>query len=233
MLLMAVMVISAGAVTLKYKFDYHWGFINKTTAQGTVTLDDDGETFTATLNGHTIPWGGREYTVSDTLRMISSRGADGRDEFHETYRAGWYSKPLISAIQDDSYKPHNPASYKTISGHGTLSASPQTMEAISISVDMLAMYRIFHSIDFSSLTSGQTVTIPITMPDGTTSHSYVTYKGATSYEGTPSYEVEVLTTYRGNKSNYPVTCQISRDSCVILLMQASIAIGDIRMIIED
>lgn len=233
MLLMAVMVISAGAVTLKYKFDYHWGFINKMAAQGTVTLDDDGETFTATLNGHTIPWGGREYTVSDTLRMISSRGADGRDEFHETYRAGWYSKPFIAAIQDGSYKPFSPSNYKTISGLGSLSVSPQTMEAVSISVDMLAMYRIFHSIDFSSLTSGQTVTIPVKMPDGTTSHSYVTYKGAASYEGTPSYEVEVLTTYRGSKSNYPVTCQISRDSCVILLMQASIAIGDIRMIIED
>ncbi len=233
MMLMAAIAICAGAATLKYKFDYHWGFINKTAAHGTVTLDDDGDTFTATLNGHTIPWGGREYTVSDTLRMTATRGADGRDVFRETYRAGWYSKPLIAAIQDGSYKPLSPSNYKTISGHGTLSASPQTMEAISISVDMLAMYRIFHSIDFSSLTSGQTVTIPITMPDGSTSYSYVTYKGAASYEGTPSYEVEVLTTYRGSKSNYPVTCQISRDSCVILLMQASIAIGDIRMIIED
>ena len=45
---------------IKYKVNYHWGLINTTAAYGTVRLDATGNSLTASLNGHSITWGGRQ-----------------------------------------------------------------------------------------------------------------------------------------------------------------------------
>lgn len=200
-------------VAIKYKVNYHWGLINTTAANGTVRLEATGNSLTASLDGHSISWGGRQYTVSDTLKVITMPGRGPLYARQNVlYRAGRYSKPLVSLLSSPAYNPGDPANYRTISGQGTLSASPKTMEAVGISCDMLGIFYLFRYMDFTALQPGQTLLMSVNMPRTGMQHAMITYLGPDQYQDSPSYKVRFEYTYRGVRSGYPVTCQVERSS---------------------
>ena len=218
---------------IKYKVNYHWGLINTTAAYGTVRLDATGNSLTASLNGHSIAWGGRQYTVSDTLKVITMPGRGPLYARQNVlYRVGRYSKPMVSLLKSHSYNPSDPANYRTISGQGTLSASPKTMEAVGISCDMLGIFYLFRYMDFTALHPGQTLLMSVNMPRTGMQHAMITYLGPDQYRGAPSYKVRFEYTYMGVRSGYPVTCQVERSSRIPLLISASMDIGRMEMIRE-
>lgn len=125
----------------RYKIEYDFMGLKKTAAHADVSIRIDGENFTGTLNGHSIEWGGRYYTVSDTLvaRMFHTNGhLTVREEV--VFKIGWYSKPTAAQAADGMYVFNNPKLYKNTDGMGLLDASEETMEAVSITTDMLAMF---------------------------------------------------------------------------------------------
>lgn len=218
---------------IKYKVNYHWGLINTTAAYGTVRLDATGNSLTASLNGHSISWGGRQYTVSDTLKVITMPGRGALYARQNVlYRAGWYSKPVVSLLDNPSYHPLDLANYRNLNGAGTLSASPKTMEAVGISCDMLGIFYLFRYMDFTALQPGQTLLMSVNMPRTGMQHAMITYLGPDQYQGIPSYKVRFEYTYRGVRSDYPVTCQVERSSRIPLLISASLDIGRMEMIRE-
>ena len=220
-------------VAIKYKVNYHWGLINTTAAYGTVRLEATGNSLTAALDGHSISWGGRQYTVSDTLKVITMPGRGPLYARQNVlYRAGRYSKPLVSLLSSPAYNPGDPANYRTISGQGTLSASPRTMEAVGISCDMLGIFYLFRYMDFTALQPGQTLLMSVNMPRTGMQHAMITYLGPDQYQDSPSYKVRFEYTYRGVRSGYPVTCQVERSSRIPLLISASLDIGRMEMIRE-
>lgn len=220
-------------VAIKYKVNYHWGLINTTAAYGTVRLEATGNSLTASLDGHSISWGGRQYTVSDTLKVITMPGRGPLYARQNVlYRAGRYSKPLVSLLSSPAYNPGDPANYRTISGQGTLSASPKTMEAVGISCDMLGIFYLFRYMDFTALQPGQTLLMSVNMPRTGMQHAMITYLGPDQYQDSPSYKVRFEYTYRGVRSGYPVTCQVERSSRIPLLISASLDIGRMEMIRE-
>jgi hypothetical protein len=220
-------------VAIKYKVKYHWGLINTTAAYGTVRLEATGNSLTASLDGHSISWGGRQYTVSDTLKVITMPGRGPLYARQNVlYRAGRYSKPLVSLLSSPAYNPGDPANYCTISGQGTLSASPRTMEAVGISCDMLGIFYLFRYMDFTALQPGQTLLMSVNMPRTGMQHAMITYLGPDQYQDSPSYKVRFEYTYRGVRSGYPVTCQVERSSRIPLLISASLDIGRMEMIRE-
>lgn len=220
-------------VAIKYKVNYHWGLINTTAAYGTVRLEATGNSLTASLDGHSISWGGRQYTVSDTLKVITMPGRGPLYARQNVlYRAGRYSKPLVSLLSSPAYNPGDPANYRTISGQGTLSASPRTMEAVGISCDMLGIFYLFRYMDFTALQPGQTLLMSVNMPRTGMQHAMITYLGPDQYQDSPSYKVHFEYTYRGVRSGYPVTCQVERSSRIPLLISASLDIGRMEMIRE-
>lgn len=232
----------SGAVTfgperIPYKVVYHFGMIHKVAGHGVVQVSARGNNFSGTLTGSSIPWGGRIYMVNDTLR--ARMVVDGSKKFSRqrvTYSNGWYSKPEVSIWKSGKFNRTAPANYRAIHGRGGLSASPATMEAITISTDMLGMFYTFKEMNFAAMHPGQTFNIPVTVPGQGLQHAVVSYLGPSTYMKhgvkTATYKVRFEYTYKGRRSNYPVTCQVDAATRIPLMLSADLAIGHMEMIYE-
>ena len=221
--------------TLNYKAVYHLGFINKVAGHGVITLAPDGDNTNVTFVGQSIPWGGRVYSVNDTLTVGPQQPLPNDNPTQQIiFRSGYYSKPLEAVLNGGSYNPQDPANYRTISGLGNLSASDDTMEAVAISTDMLGLIPLFQNSDFEKMQTGQQFDIPVTLPGDDVQHVYITYLGTDTYttdwDTHSTYKVEFNYTYKGVKTDYPVTCQIDAQSRIPLLFSASIAIGKVELV---
>ena len=130
---------------LNYNVHYHWGLIDVNIAHGVLTMQTEGNRFVATLDGNSIPWNGRVYCVSDTLVATMTPGA-GLSREHVDYINGWYMKPKVMLYRSGRFDPDLPSNYRSINGQGTLSASGETMEAITITADMRGLFYYFREI---------------------------------------------------------------------------------------
>ncbi len=231
--LMAQAQVSIPPQEIHYDVHYHWGLIDLNIARGVVTMQTDGDTFYATLDGNSIPWEGRIFCVSDTLQatMAPSSGLSAETV---TYENGWYLKPKVMEYRSEGFNAADPANYRNIKGQGLLSASPSTMEAVNVTADMLGMFYYFKQIDFESMEPGSSITIPITVEGGDPQRVVVTYKGHSTYSvggcTYPTYEADFEYSYRGAMSGYPVKAQVSVSDRLPLLLSASLPAGHVEMI---
>lgn len=220
---------------LGYNVHYHWGLINVMIGHGKVTLSSNGNQFFGTLDGNSIPWDGRVFCVSDTLQATMSPGTPVSQET-VTYENGWYMKPKASVYQSGGYNPQNPANYKNIKGQGSLNADGETMEAVTVTADMLGMFYYYHEIDFENMTPGQQITIPITVEGGENQEVVVTYRGKSSYNASgiayPTYSTTFEYSYNGSMSGYPVRAEVSMGERIPVLLSASLPIGHVEMIYD-
>lgn len=218
---------------IAYDVHYHWGLIDVMIAHGVVSVQTDGNQFYGTLDGNSIPWEGRVFCVSDTLNAVMTP-TSGLSHETVTYENGWYRKPSASLYRTGGFDPQDPANYKNIKGQGYLNASGDTMEAITVTADMLGMYYYFHEIDFDSMAPGSSINIPITVDGGYQQNVVVTYHGPSTYSvgGAlyPTYSCQFEYSYHGAMSGYPVQVQVARNSRVPLLLSASLPVGQIEMI---
>ena len=212
---------------IPYEVHYHWGLVNVNIGHGKVTLSSQGNRFNATLDGNTIPWEGRIFCVSDTLNATMTPGAPYSRETVD-YENGWYLKPKVMEYQSEGFAASNPANYKNIAGQGELNADSETMEAVTVTADMLGMFYYFHEIDFGRMTPGQQITLPI---DGGYARSVtVTYNGESSYGDYSTYDVSFQYTYQGAPTGYTVQAQVDQSSRIPVLLSAELAIGHVEMI---
>lgn len=216
---------------IPYNVNYHWGIIDVNIAHGNVKYECDGTHFSGTLDGVSIPWEGYVIVVADTLRTQMLPGDKYSLEKIE-YQSGWYRRPKAKYFRSADYNPSNPENYRTIAGTGEYSASPNTMEAITITSDMVGMYYYAYELDFENLTPNQVVTIPI---QGVYAQEMlVTYLGKGSYEIDntvyPTYNVMFEYNYKGKMSGYPVQMRIRETDRLPIFLSASIPVGKIEMI---
>lgn len=216
---------------LRYNAEYHFGLIRITAGHADVNINFDGNTFTGTFNGHSIPWHGRVYSVSDTLHATITKST-GLSHEQVIYENGWYTKPMVKHLASGKFDRRNPENYKNIYGRGELDASNGTMEAVTITADMLSLFYYFKEIDFASLKCGQTIKIPVTLPDGDIQHVVITYKGTDNYNDHNTFKVVFEYSYHGQIANYPVTCQIDQKSRIPLLFSSNIKIGHIELVLK-
>lgn len=222
---------------LRYDVVYDLAFIHKVAGHAEMNISGEGTSMTGYLNGKSIPWGGRIYCVQDTLIADITAGSEGLPEMHVSYRNGWYTKPEIHALEAGDYDRTNPQNYKTIMGQGELNASNATMEAVTITADMLGLFRSFRDMNFNTLTVGHTYNIPLEIDGAGAQTVALTYLGESNYEyngvSTPTYKVSFEYSYQGKPSNYPVICQMNRTSRIPLYLTADLAIGRMEMILID
>lgn len=233
--LMAFGSVNAGVVlnneTLRYDAEYHLGIVRITAGRAEINVNLDGDMFSGTFNGQSIPWHDRIYAISDTLRASMTKTA-GLSLEKVVYENGWYTKPKVKQLTSGKYDSRKPKNYKTIYGQGELDASNGTMEAVTITADMLSLFYYFKEIDFAAMKRGQTIRIPVTLPDGDIQHVVITYKGADNFNDHKTYKVVFEYSYHGQMANYPVTCQIDQDSRIPLLFSANIKIGHIELVLN-
>ena len=216
---------------IPYNVNYHWGIIDVNIAHGTVKYECDGTNFHGTLDGVSIPWEGHVIVVSDTLKTQFLPGEKYSKE-KITYQSGWYRRPKAKYFRSNDYNPANPANYKNIAGQGEYDASNASMEAITITSDMIGMYYYAHEIDFESMHPTQQITIPI---EGVYAQEVViTYLGKGSYEieniNYPTYNCMFEYNYKGTMSGYPVQMRIHQTDRIPVFLSASIPVGKIEMI---
>ena len=214
-----------------YDVNYHWGIINVNIAHGTVKYHCDGTNFEGTLDGVSIPWEGHVILVSDTLKTEMLPGEKYSIEKID-YQSGWYRRPKAKYFRSEDYNASNPDNYKNIAGHGNYDASNSSMEAITITSDMIGMYYYANEINFAALKPNEQITIPI---QGVYAQKVViTYLGEGSYEvGNtvyPTYNCMFEYTYNGGMSGYPVQMRIDRKTKLPVFLSASIPVGRIEMI---
>ena len=218
---------------IHYNVNYHWGFIDVMIARGVVNVSGDANNFYGTLDGTSIPWEGHIICVSDTLRASFS-GAGNNLQEAVSYQNGWYRRPHVSSFRSSTYNPDDPAIFKSIDGQGAYDASDDSMEAITVTSDMIGMYYLAHAIDFSSLTAGQKITVPI---QGQYSKEVViTYTGEGLYttggDNYPTYNCTFEYGYGGRMSGYPVECKISRSSRIPVYLCANLPVGRVEMLYD-
>ena len=217
---------------IPYNVNYHWGIIDVNIAHGTVKYHCDGTNFHGTLDGVSIPWEGHVILVSDTLDMQLIPGAGKYSTEKVDYQSGWYRRPKTKYYRSNDYDASNPECYKNIAGGGTYDASHASMEAITITSDMIGMYYYAHEIDFESLQPNDKVTVPI---EGVYAQKMiVTYLGKGSYEIDnkvyPTYNCMFEYNYNGQMSGYPVQMRIHQTDRLPVFLSASIPVGRIEMI---
>ena len=234
-LISSLTALNAAAITfpddpLTYEARYHCGFIKIDAGEAEINLSLDGDKFMATMNGCSVPIGHRTYIISDTLCASMSAPSDGLSKETVTYENGWYAKPhgIRSVSQQTEFS--DPAKYKSITGAGDLDASSETMEAITISADMLAMFYYFQQFDYSSMEAGRQFEMTITLPDGDTQQVAVVYEGEDTYEGALTHKLTFTYSYHGIMTDYPVTAQVDASTGLPLLLAADIKIGHIELV---
>lgn len=223
---------------LNYNVHYHWGLVDVMIAHGVVTLEKSGDSFTGTLDGNSIPWNGRVFCVSDTLRAEFTPSAAGLPRETVHYINGWYLKPKTNVYRSGSFNPNLASNYKNIKGQGTLDASANTMEAITVTADMLAMFCYAREIDFESMSPGASIDIPVAYSDGQQAESVrVTYNGKshlkTDQSDYSTYSIMFEYSYKGRMSGYPVKCEVAADTRIPVMFSASLPVGDVEMVYHE
>ena len=221
----------------RYKIEYDFMGLKKTAAHADVSIRIDGENFAGSLNGHSIEWGGRYYTVSDTLvaRMFHTNGhLTVREEV--VFKIGWYSKPTAAQAADGMYVFNNPKLYKNTDGMGLLDASEETMEAVSITTDMLAMFYSYRKINFDRILPGREYLVSITGSNGERQHLLFRYVGVSRYKINgveyPTYQTQFEYYFNGRPSGYTVSCEVEQQSRLPLVFSGKLKIGEVAMIYE-
>lgn len=216
---------------ISYNVNYHWGVIDVMIATGTVTLAAHDGNFYGTLDGTSIPWEGRIICVSDTLEAnMYGVGTN----LSETVRrqSGWYRRPTVSSFRSACYNPDDPFYFKNIAGQGEYAASNDSMEAITVTSDMIGMYYFAHAINFGELSPGEQIRIPI---NGEYAHEVlITYQGEGLYSANgdnyPTYNCTFEYSYGGGMSGYPVECKIWTTERIPVFLSASLPVGRVEML---
>lgn len=217
---------------IPYNVNYKWGLIDVMIARGNVVIESDGSQFYGTLDGTSIPWEGRIICVSDTLsaRMNIQGGLSEQ----VIYQNGWYRRPYVSSFRSSTYNPDDPAFYKSIAGQGRYDASHDSMEAITVTADMIGMYYFAHVLDFPAMRPGDVVRIPIQGPYS--NEVVITYNGqgvySTGSDNYPTYDVTFEYAYGGSMSGYPVQCRIGASSRIPMFISASLPVGRVEMLYD-
>lgn len=218
---------------IPYNVNYHWGLIDVMIARGTVTVESTGDRFYGTLDGTSIPWEGKIICVSDTL---SARMSPYGVPFEETvdYQSGWYRHPSVASFRSATYNPADPAIFKNIAGQGAYDASSNSMEAITVTSDMIGMFYYAHAINFPNLTPGERISVNI---EGPYSNGLViTYNGKGVYtvngDTYPTYDCTFEYNYGGSMSGYPVECKIGATDRIPMYFSASLPVGNVEMLYD-
>lgn len=218
---------------IPYNVNYRWGIIDINIARGNVTIESDGEQFYGTLDGTSIPWEGKIICVSDTLNANMGSQNGQWKEFVQ-YQSGWYRHPSVNSFHSATYDPSDPAIYRNIAGEGSYDASDDSMEAITITSDMLGMYYYAKFINFEQMEPGSSFTIPIAGPYA--NEVQITYNGKGTYtvngDTYPTYDCQFEYSYGNGMSGYPVECKVGATSRIPLMLSASLPVGRVEMLYQ-
>lgn len=217
--------------TLRYEARYRYGFIKIDAGYADVVLHIGNNRLEATMNGRSFDIGDRIYAISDTLHAVMPAGAAHAVE-NVTYENAWYTRrsadnvgPVIDfGDRSDS---------RSIFGEGDLDASSGTMEAVTLSTDILGMFYYFKEMDYSKLHAGRVINMDITLPDGDIQKAVMQYVGEDTFNGRATYKMLVNYSYHGEMSCYPVTVQVDKTTKLPLLLSANIKIGHVELVLRS
>lgn len=216
--------ISLPETKLEYSVQYKWGIIDVAIGTAVANISIDDNQLHGTIAGHSIPWEGRIFSVGDTVRASMSPNLQVNH-----YINGWYRKPEVNSHVDTN----SPENYRTIQDQGTLNCSSSTIEAITITAQMIGIFYYAQEIDFANMTAGDTRTITIDSEGLSQEKCVITYDGKGLVGSRETYNITFEYSYGGEMSNYPVKCEIAVDNRIPIYFGADIKIGHVDMFLNE
>lgn len=205
----AVIAAAAQSHNLVYEVKWKWGLVDISAGYAYANTSLTGDAFSATLSGQSIPWEGRIYKINETMRANATP-----DALNLQYINGVYSKPRVH--EQDAETP-----YRDILGQGSLNASANTMEAVSVMAHMLGLFYYSGVIDFASMSPGQFKSIPYNNDEGQESVLQIEYLG----EIGDNYSIR----FKFSFCPYHVDSMIDKSTLIPTSFSAEIAIGHVEM----
>lgn len=205
----AVIAAAAQSRNLVYEVKWKWGLVDISAGYAHVNTSLIGDAFNATLSGQSIPWEGRIYKIDETMRANVAPEA-----LTLQYINGVYTKPRV-------HEQNAETPYRDILGQGTLSASANTMEAVSVMAHMLGLFYYSGVLDFASMQPGDFKSIPYNNDSGRESVLQIEYLGQTD----DCYSIR----FKFSFCPYHVDSLIKKSTLTPTSFSAHIAIGHVQM----
>ncbi len=216
--------VSMPETQLDYSVQYKWGFIDVAIGNAVANVAINDDVLSGTLAGHSIPWEGRIFSVGDTVKAVMTPTTQTND-----YINGWYRKPHANETVDTN----SPANYRSILGQGDLNCDGNTLEAITITAQMLGMFYYAQELDFDAMSPGEKHEIEIDSNGLSPEKLVITYNGKGLVGSRDIYHIDFEYSYGGEMSNYPVACQIAADTRIPIYFGADIKIGHVDMFLNE
>ena len=226
--------------TLHYVITYKWGLIHKEAGTATLSLRSAGNDYKLTLTARTKPWADRVFQVRDTLTATVGK-TDLRPHRYvkSAHEGGKFSRDEITF----SY------SGETVNGKahrlrydkkGERSESGISLKATGPTFDMLSVFYFLRTIDYNSLSKGNSVKANIFSGKQTESLT-IRCVGKEKLQlrdkaKTPAEAWHIkfrFTSHGGKKSSDDIDAWISADTRHIpLQIFGSLPIGQVRVYLQ-
>ena len=219
--------------TLTYDVMYKWGFINKVAGYATMSLQNEGDRYKASLYAENAPWANSIYMLRDTL--YSTMTKDGFFPINYVYIAhenGKYKKDVLNFQRDGNTFTAEAVRYKRSAPGEPITSSTLDLEAQGMTVDMLSSFFYLRTLDFDNMSKGQGVTVNI-FSGSKKEKLRITYMGRQNVslngQSYPAYYINFTFTRRGVESSEPISGWISTDGQRIpLKVEGSLPVGKVR-----
>lgn len=206
----------AAANDLVYNVEWHWGPVTVHAGQAYVAVDCSDGILNGTMTGTSIPIEGKVMSVADTIRASMSPERTCIDYINGVYRKRSENSDVFG--------------FRTIHGDGELDASPRTMEAVNITALLIGFYYYADTVDFSTMSPGDSVTVPIEN-DGESGELVITFNGETDSNRGAAYKLSLLYNIPGIPE-YPIICHVDKTSRLPLLFASTLHIGRVQMVLR-
>ncbi len=219
--------------TLTYDVIYKWGLINKVAGYASMTLRNDGDYYQAAVYARNAPWANGIYKLRDTLYTTMTK--EGLYPIKYTYIAhenGKYKKDIVDFFRVGNTFFGDCTRYKQNKAGASMTSSTLKLEAQGMTVDMLSSFFYLRTLDFPSMTNGQSITVNI-FSGSKKEKLKITYKGRQNVKldgrNFDTYYINFTFTRNGVESSAPMSGWISTDSQRIpLKVEGSLPVGKVR-----
>ncbi len=218
---------------LQYKVMFKWGLINKQAGRATMSLRNDGTGYKAAIYARSEPWADRIYRLRDTLYSDMTNELIPLRYEKIANEKGKYSRDVIEYERSGNTFIGHSTRYRQKKEDKSWTEKKIELSATGTTVDMLSVFYYLRTLDFPSMTAGNTHTINI-FSGKTTEFLRIKFEGIKAVEiddvKHSTYHVSFrFTTADGKKSSDDIDAWISTDARRIpVKLEGSLPIGKIR-----
>lgn len=225
--------------TINYKVLFKWGLIHKVAGRARLEMKASGESYTASVYARSEPWADRIFMLRDTLTSVMNRTTLAPRYYRKSaHEGGKYTLDEIRFTQFDNAFHGECIRTRRDKNSGKLTTTTTRLDAQGMTVDFLSAFYYLRSLDFATMSPGNTVAINIFSGRRKETLRFH-YRGLETIKindrRQSAYKVEFTFTSDGKKeTSDPVVAWVTTDASRIpLQIEGKLKVGKIRCVLEN